>query len=136
MHQGSSRPRRAPGTILLIEDDALVRETLEVALHTFGYRVITAADGHEGLQRALSMPEIDLVLCDLSMPVMGGEGFLRLLRQRDPGFLARVPVFLISADDRAPGLAEEKEVGFLMKPIVMEELLDALALSGQLPRVS
>ena len=58
-------------TILVIDDDPALRETMQRQLETFGFRVVLAADGREGLAEvARSQP--DVVLCDLTMPVMDG----------------------------------------------------------------
>ena len=63
-------------TILVIDDDPALRETTQRQLEAFGFCVVLAADGREGLAKvARSQP--DVVLCDLTMPVMDGLEFGR-----------------------------------------------------------
>ncbi len=78
-------------TVLVIDDDPMVRSLLAHALKGAGYDVIDAADGHEGLQLARSrMP--DLVVTDLVMPVQEGVETILTLRKERP----RLPIIAIS----------------------------------------
>ena len=76
---------RGAGTILVVDDEEIVRKVARSALELYGYTVIVASDGNDALQifeqRA---DEIDLVLLDLIMPNMGGEETYRRLRLRQP----------------------------------------------------
>jgi two-component system, OmpR family, phosphate regulon response regulator PhoB len=116
-----------PQRILVIEDDELIRETVAQSLRDQGYEVLTARDGREGLDYLLpdraapSRVEIDLVILDLMLPVLGGLDICRLVRQQG----LTVPILVISAKggeaDRVIGL----ELGaddYLAKPFGMQEL--------------
>jgi len=72
-------PEPRPGRILVVDDEASVREVIEQLLSAAGYEVVVAANGHEAL--AL-MPRVraDIVLLDLAMPGLDGPDTLRLLR--------------------------------------------------------
>jgi PAS domain S-box-containing protein len=76
---------RGTGTILVVDDEEVVRKVAKAALELYGYNVILANDGRDALhifdQRA---NEIDLILLDLIMPNMGGEETYRQLRLRRP----------------------------------------------------
>ncbi len=87
-----------PKSILVIEDEAPIRDNLRRFLVLEGYTVATEANGALGLKRALAeLP--DLILCDVMMPEMNGFEVLAQLRQS--GSLARVPfVFLTASADR------------------------------------
>jgi len=65
--------------ILVIDDNAAIRELLRLVLEEEGYEVIEAADGAEGLRRYQAEPT-DLVITDLEMPGMDGLELLRALR--------------------------------------------------------
>ncbi|HEX7478865.1 MAG TPA: PAS domain-containing protein [Polyangiales bacterium] len=79
-------PKSAQPTILLIEDEVLVRRTTSTVLSTGGYDVIEAADGEEGLLLYDRQPSrIDLVLLDWSMPRLSGQRVLEELVRRSPG---------------------------------------------------
>jgi DNA-binding response OmpR family regulator len=88
--------------IVIIEDDAVVAETLTLYLEHAGYSVVTAADGREGL--ALTrQPGVALVILDLMIPGMSGQQVCRALRET-----SRVPILMLTArtseDDRVAGL--------------------------------
>lgn len=79
----------APGegeTILVVEDDELLRTHAEGQLRRLGYRVIGAADGDEVMTRLEALPPIDLLFTDLTLPgEADGEALARALRLRRPG---------------------------------------------------
>ena len=86
-------------TILIIEDNAAVRETLVDLINLHGFRTLTATDGMEGL--AIAQRETpSLIITDISMPVMTGFALLEALHQAEG--LRTIPVIVISAKtDRA-----------------------------------
>ena len=84
--------------ILLIEDEAPVREMLLDELTVQGHEVIEAANGEEGLQKFLEQ-EPDLVLCDRAMPGMSGYDVLERIRGAHPQFEDVPFVFLTALTD-------------------------------------
>ncbi len=92
------RPRPAPGadlagheTILLVDDEAAIRETCREALQGLGYRVLTADSGEAALEMFQADPQaIDLVLLDLGMPGMGGVRCLQAVLTIQPSALVLV----------------------------------------------
>jgi CheY-like chemotaxis protein len=117
-------------TILLVEDDDDFREALGWLLARGGYDVESEPDGASALEH-LRGSEIlpDVILVDLSMPVMGGrELCAELASQPD---LAVLPVVLISASE---GLEREKCATYsLQKPFTMDALHGVLARAGFAP---
>ncbi len=111
-----------PKTIVLVEDDEGIRETMAALLEDEGFVVLQAANGEEGLERMRAAGDPCLVLLDLWMPVMNGWQMLAELR-RDPA-LARVPVVVISAAGDLP--APDGAAAFLRKPIRLETLLESV----------
>jgi CheY-like chemotaxis protein len=102
-------------TILLAEDDEVVRKLAELALRECGYRVLTSRNGEEAVEIFRKEKEIGLVLLDVVMPKMGGREAVAAMRGPDPGFKA----ILMSghAFDESPGqVATVPEVPFLQKP--------------------
>jgi DNA-binding response OmpR family regulator len=106
--------------ILIIEDEATVRETLALNLRSEGYDVVTAADGSEGLRLAREQAP-DLILLDLMLPELDGLSVCRLLR-RD----SDVPIIMLTARgtemDRITGL-ETGADDYVVKPFSLGELL-------------
>ena len=108
--------------VLVIDDDAGIRETLAEYLRAVGYHVDVAGDGVEGLER-LSETRPDVILVDLRMPGMDGRRFLELVRA-DPA-RRTLPVVLMSGTSSA-GEAATSADAVLRKPFELDELLDLL----------
>lgn len=88
----------SPGTILVVDDEPLGRQTLEALLMTQGYQLLFAGNGVEALAQAASIRP-DLILLDVMMPEM--DGFTVCRRLRADALLAEVPILLVTAlDDR------------------------------------
>lgn len=114
-------------SLLIVEDDPDIADTLAELLDYAGYGVSTAGNGRsalESLQRAPTLP--DLILLDLMMPVMDGWQF-RSAQLADPR-LARIPVLVLSAHVDAERAAQQLgALALLRKPIDVEALLRAIA---------
>jgi CheY-like chemotaxis protein len=121
-----ARPQQAHGSILVIEDDGGVRESLAEVLSLEGYRVHGCADGQQALDYLQSAPLPGLILLDLMMPVMNGWVFRD--QQQQEQSLSSVPVVLISGvADVGQQAAALGTVAYLTKPIDIGELLDTVA---------
>lgn len=83
--------------ILLIDDDAQLRDTISQLLTLDGHQVIEAADGHLGLARIAQGEVFDLVITDMLMPVTDGAQVIVELKKLRPG----LPVLAISGGRRA-----------------------------------
>jgi CheY-like chemotaxis protein len=104
--------------ILLIEDEASVREMLVDELTVQGHEVIEAQNGEEGLRKFLES-EPDIVLCDRAMPGMSGFDVLERIRGAHPQFNDTPFVFLTAlADPRDRAAVDHlKPAAYLTKPI-------------------
>lgn len=113
--------------VMIIEDEADVRESLAAVLETEGYPVIEAEHGLDALQHLrTAADEVCMILLDLFMPVMNGWAF-RDEQVRDP-VLAAIPVVVITADPAAARRAAALGVVDAMtKPIDFERLLTLVA---------
>ncbi len=111
-------------TVLVIEDDLALSSMLQMALEDAGYRVITAGNGQEGLDAAArEVP--DLIVLDLSMPVMDGRAFGRAWRS---GPHPDVPIIVITAREYDEQIAAEVQPArWLGKPFDLVQLLDDVA---------
>jgi two-component system, OmpR family, response regulator CpxR len=106
---------RAP--VLVVDDDADLRDTLRELLETKGYDVYCAGDGREALELLHQAdPPPGLILLDLMMPVMSGEEMLAALKQVHA--LAAIPVTIVSGQSEAP-----VDACFLKKPVDFAALL-------------
>jgi PAS domain S-box-containing protein len=107
-------------TVLVIDDEDLVRDVVARMIEDLGYSAITATDGATGLAIVETVP-VDAVLVDLTMPRMGGAEVVTALRERRPG----LPIILCSGFDR-DGRASGADV-YLPKPFRIETLDHALS---------
>ncbi len=113
-------------TILLVDDEEIVRETGRRALERLGYRVVLAADGLEALERIATVGDaVDLLLTDITMPRLSGLELVRHLR--NGGSRVRVLVASGSAPltERGPG-APPPGLPFIGKPWLLAELAAAV----------
>jgi DNA-binding response OmpR family regulator len=118
MNDTNSKPG---GRILIIEDELPMRTAMSDSLQSSGYRVLTAADGQSGLERALQ-EKPDLILLDAMMPRLDGYALCAELRRLD----LNVPVLIVTAkgmvQDRVHGLDSGAD-DYLVKPFSTDELL-------------
>ena len=118
---GSPEAREGAESILVVEDDRSLREGLAMNFRLRGYRVLTAADGEEGLRAAFD-DRPDLVVLDLMLPGVDGLEILSEMRRRELG----VPVLILSARDRLKDKVRGLEIGaddYLTKPFQLPELV-------------
>jgi two-component system NtrC family response regulator len=107
-------------TILIIDDDTSLRRVLEYNLQEEGYRVLTAANGAEGLA-LFDGEEPDLVITDLKMPGVSGFQVLSAVKERSP----RMPVMVITAFGAVETAVEAMKLGaydYITKPFNRDEL--------------
>jgi len=113
-------------TILIIEDDAALRENTAELLELSNYNVITAPNGKIGIDLALSdMP--DIVVCDIMMPEVDGYGVLEAL-SKDPK-TTQIPFIFLSARTEHKEIRKGMDMGaddYLTKPFEEEELISAI----------
>jgi len=111
----------ASGTILVAEDDRAVRDALVRALVLEGYAVDAASNGAEALDRVAEC-EPDILLLDVSMPMVDGLTVARVLRSEQ----SRLPILMLTArtetSDRVAGLDAGAD-DYLPKPYDLDELL-------------
>lgn len=106
--------------LLVIEDDATLRETLCSQLAEAGFGVEQAADGREGLYFALEYP-IDLAIIDLGLPEISGLDLIRQLREKGKTY----PVLILTARDRWQDKVDGLSAGaddYVVKPFHFEEV--------------
>jgi len=115
--------------VLVVDDDAEMRDLLAVALAAEGYRVDAVANGREALHHLRSHAETCVILLDLMLPVMDGPQFRRV-QMRDRS-LAWIPVVVMSA--AADGRRQARGIGargFVPKPLDLDEVRRALRRIG------
>lgn len=123
--KANTQPSHQP-TLLLIEDDELVRDAMTRLFVREGYLVLTASTGHDaiGVLRTPSSP-IDVVLLDVGLPDVSGADLCARLRQ----FFPKLPVVVCTGAASQEEADELRRLGityFFCKPIAMSELVAAV----------
>ena len=113
--------RASSRTVLVVDDDPGIRESVREVLSTEGYRVLEASDGVEALVRMDGVDGRCVVLLDLAMPRMNGLQLLTELSHRTQ--MERFPVVVMSANAHPRELEFPQVVALLRKPFELEDLL-------------
>ncbi len=112
--------------ILLIDDEEAVRELTKTMLETYGYRVVTAQNGFQGIDRFKQYKnDIRLLVTDTDMPYVDGMGAIRAIRKLNP----EIPVIIASGSDRDTEHLRRIDIGHLKtlaKPYGLDQLLIAV----------
>lgn len=115
---------RTGTTILLVDDEPLVREELSALLQDEGYEVSTGSDGEEGL-KLFRQIQPDMVITDVRMPRRDGLSFAMAIRHEDPS----IPITIITGHGNEAMAIEALRAGvtdFIKKPVRLEDLTAAL----------
>ena len=129
----SLRPYESVASILVVEDDPTIRELVRLHLSSASHEVLTAVDGLQGLQMAVSRRP-DLIVSDVQMPNMDGFGMLAAVRANEQ--TSSIPVIFLTALDDRDSFRKSMNLGaddFLSKPVKRAELLNAV--TGRLKRI-
>ena len=114
-------------TILAVDDDMINPKLLKSMLMKSGKvkEIIEAKNGSDAINELKSRDNIDLVLLDIIMPIMGGIEVLQIVRADDN--LRQVPIIVLTTDETKKGDALEFGAnGFLIKPIRKDKLLEKI----------
>jgi CRP/FNR family cyclic AMP-dependent transcriptional regulator len=113
-------------TILFIEDNEDIRENMAEILELSSYKVLTAADGKDGVEKAIAhIP--DLIICDIMMPILDGYGVIHMLQRNTD--TQNIPFIFLSAKAERTEIRKGMELGaddYITKPFNGTELLNAV----------
>jgi PAS domain S-box-containing protein len=128
--KGNTRPCEAePTTVLVAEDEAMVRDLTVTVLEGAGYHVLAAANGEEALALCEDgSAAIDVLLTDMVMPGIGGRELAKHITSARPG----TPIVLMSGyteDEASTDASEYEPAAFIEKPFTPQDLLDRIAQS-------
>jgi two-component system cell cycle sensor histidine kinase/response regulator CckA len=112
-------------TIMIVEDDLSIRDALSELLSSEGYVVVRAEHGEQALNHLKRLPKVDLILLDLSMPVMDGKTFLREIGVQFPEYKDLPIIIMIAA---GPGEIPQTHSRdrILRKPLDVEEIISKI----------
>jgi two-component system, cell cycle sensor histidine kinase and response regulator CckA len=118
-----------PPTVLIVDDDAIVRRVVQGHLSNAGYRIFEAEDGQEALEVLDRTGSVNLVIVDMVMPRLNGPGLVAELLRRRPS----QPVLLMSAYPAESNALDGDQPNhpFLPKPFTRDQLLGKVAEASQ-----
>lgn len=122
------------GTVLIVDDDASVRDTARLALAREGYGILTASDGPTAIELMYTgdaAQKVCVLLCDLEMPDVSGKEVIDHFRMHFPS----IPIIVLSgASDEIylDGIAQEGVCDWLRKPFTRELLLEKVRIASNL----
>ncbi len=123
---GSKVTAESRGTIVIVDDSALIRRALRILVENAGYTVVCEAENGAEAVEAYKEYQPDLLTLDITMPVMDGVEALRRIKEADP----KANVVMITAAGQQKKVIEAIQLGaakFIMKPFSREEVLDTVA---------
>ncbi len=103
--------------ILVVDDSKTVRNLVAFILKSEGFKVTTAEDGLDGLEKLYSMQKIDLIMSDVNMPRMDGFTFIRTVREQ-PAY-RDVPIIVLSTEGQEKDIQTGMSLGanlYMVKP--------------------
>ena len=109
-------------SILVVEDNKEIQDSLKMALEVEGYNVFTADNGKEAIERLRKMPTPCVILLDLMMPVMNGWEFVEAISKDI--MLSTIPIVVVSAFGDKNGTPKTSD--YIQKPIDLDALLDTV----------
>lgn len=114
-------------TILIVDDSATLRASVNFVLTDAGYSVIQAKNGEEGLNKLIenkrSGEKVDMIISDINMPVMDGISFIKEVKKGEFRF---VPILILTTESENSKKMEGKAAGasgWLVKPFKPEQLV-------------
>jgi two-component system chemotaxis response regulator CheY len=113
-------------TILVVDDSGTVRQQVSMALKQAGFAIVEAADGQEALDAIESNRAIDMVVCDVNMPVLNGLEMVEKVKQ-NPAHKA-LPILMLTTEGQPSMIRRAKEagaVGWIVKPFDANQLVQA-----------
>jgi DNA-binding response OmpR family regulator len=114
-----------PKTILVVDDEFYTAEILTFVLEEEGYRVLTAVNGRDGLDK-LKLSPVDLVILDIMMPIMNGAEMARAMQMDQ--VLANVPILVTSAlSENTVQAMVDRYQGFLRKPFHIQTVVSQVS---------
>jgi two-component system alkaline phosphatase synthesis response regulator PhoP len=122
-----SKKKTSRARVLVVDDEADIVSTIQYRLEFCEFEVITATNGKEGLEKAAN-EKPDIILLDISMPVMNGHEMLERLKNRPD--LKDIPVIMLTAYSDAKDVTKAADLGiadYVTKPFDFTELMGKIS---------
>ena len=110
--------------ILIVDDSKTVRNRVAFILKAEGFKVTTAEDGLDGLEKLYAMESVDLILSDINMPRMDGFTFIAQVREQD--IYKDIPIIILSTEGEESDIQKGIQLGanlYMVKPAQPEKMV-------------
>ncbi len=110
--------------ILIVDDSKTVRNLVAFILKAEGFKVTTAEDGLDGLEKLYAMESVDLILSDINMPRMDGFTFIAQVREQD--IYKDIPIIILSTEGEESDIQKGIQLGanlYMVKPAQPEKMV-------------
>ena len=110
--------------ILIVDDSKTVRNLVAFILKAEGFKVTTAEDGLDGLEKLYAMESVDLILSDINMPRMDGFTFIDQVREQD--IYKDIPIIILSTEGEESDIQKGIQLGanlYMVKPAQPEKMV-------------
>lgn len=110
--------------ILVVDDSKTVRNLVTFIIKKEGFKVTSAEDGLDGLEKLYSNPDISLIVCDVNMPRMDGFTFIKTVREQEQ--YRDLPIIVLSTEGQEQDIQAALGLGanlYMVKPAQPEKLL-------------
>jgi DNA-binding response OmpR family regulator len=130
---GKSQPSPEPTdlnikSVLLLDDDIDLADTLKALLETRNYIVTVVNNGVDGVKEVMAM-DFDVIMCDMMMPKMAGDMFYTAIERTKPHLLRRFVFITANSDDpKVMDFLRRAECPVLYKPVMLDELIRSISL--------
>ncbi len=111
-------------TILIVDDSKTVRNLVAFIMKKEGFRVVTAEDGLDGLEKLYSAEKIDLIVSDINMPRMDGFTFIKSVREQES--YRDIPIVVLSTEGQEKDIQAGLSIGanmYMVKPAQPEKMV-------------
>lgn len=113
-----------PKHVLIVDDSKTVRNLVAFIMKKEGFKVTTAEDGLDGLEKLYGAGEVDLIVSDINMPRMDGLTFIKTIREQDA--YKDIPIVVLSTEGQDKDIQTGLTVGanlYMVKPAQPEKLV-------------
>jgi two-component system chemotaxis response regulator CheY len=111
--------------ILVVDDSAVVRQQVSLALRSAGFLVFEAVDGVDGAEKILATPSVAMVVCDMNMPRMDGLRMVEAVLQERPD----LPILMLTTEGHPDLVSRARKAGakgWIIKPFKADSLVAAV----------
>lgn len=116
-------PLKAAPTVLIVEDEVLIRMSSAATLEDAGFRILEAGSAAQAIEMLAANPDIDVLMTDVHMPgAMDGLGLVALVHRRHP----EIRAIVVSGNTTAEDACNAGAIGFLPKPYMAHSLVRAV----------